>query len=95
MSKQQKCTMQVDENPRFCYAFESAEDRGSYKCTELPYNVKEEFGKGRIKVYATFDGIPSCTDTGAGAHHGVCASIRAELGKQPGDVVHVTIRERG
>lgn len=23
---------------------------------EFPYNVKEEFGKGRVKVHATFDG---------------------------------------
>ena len=25
---------------------------------EFPYDVKEEFGKGRVKVYATFDGEP-------------------------------------
>ncbi len=25
---------------------------------EFPYDVKEEFNKGRIKVEATFDGIP-------------------------------------
>ena len=25
---------------------------------EFPYDVKEEFGKGRVKVHATFDGEP-------------------------------------
>jgi len=27
---------------------------GAY--VEIPYDVKAEFGKGRVKVYATFDG---------------------------------------
>lgn len=65
---------------------------------EFPYNVKEEFGKGRVKVYATFDGIPyegSLVRMQTPGHIiGVRKSIRAELGKHPGDVVHVTIRER-
>ena len=25
---------------------------------EFPYDVREEFGKGRVKVHATFDGEP-------------------------------------
>ncbi len=29
---------------------------GAY--VEFPYDVKEEFGKGRVKVRATFDGEP-------------------------------------
>ncbi|MBS7175175.1 MAG: DUF1905 domain-containing protein, partial [Clostridiales bacterium] len=29
---------------------------GAY--VHFPYHVKEEFGKGRVKVHATFDGEP-------------------------------------
>lgn len=29
---------------------------GSYG--EVPFDLKKEFGKGRMKVYATFDGVP-------------------------------------
>ena len=29
---------------------------GAY--VEFPYDVRKEFGKGRVKVYATFDGEP-------------------------------------
>ena len=29
---------------------------GSYG--EAPFDLKKEFGKGRMKVYATFDGVP-------------------------------------
>ena len=25
---------------------------------EFPYDAKAEFGKGRVKVHATFDGVP-------------------------------------
>lgn len=25
---------------------------------DFPYDVKEEFGRGRVKVRATFDGVP-------------------------------------
>ena len=30
---------------------------GSYG--EVPFDLKKEFGKGRMKVYATFDGVPN------------------------------------
>ena len=29
---------------------------GAY--VKFPYDVKMEFGKGRVKVHATFDGVP-------------------------------------
>jgi hypothetical protein len=65
---------------------------------EFPYNVKEEFGKGRVKVYATFDGEPyvgSLVRMGTPCHIiGIRKDIRAKINKQPGDIVHVTIRER-
>lgn len=69
---------------------------GAY--VEFPYEVRKEFGKGRVKVHATFDGIPyegSLVKMGTPGHIiGVRKDIRAKIGKQPGDMVHVTIKER-
>lgn len=69
---------------------------GAY--VEFPYDVKEEFGKGRVKVHATFDGEPydgSVVRMGTPGHIiGLRKDIRAKIGKQPGDIVHVTIKER-
>ena len=68
---------------------------GAY--VEFPYDVKEEFGKGRVKVHATFDGVPydgSLVRMKTINHIiGLRKDIRAQLGKQPGETVHVTIRE--
>ncbi len=69
---------------------------GAY--VEFPYDVKEEFGKGRVKVHATFDGVPydgSLVRMKTINHIiGLRKDIRAQIGKQPGETVHVTIRER-
>ncbi|NLC06649.1 MAG: DUF1905 domain-containing protein [Syntrophomonadaceae bacterium] len=69
---------------------------GAY--VEFPYEVRKEFGKGRVKVHAAFDGIPyegSLVKMGTPGHIiGVRKDIRAKIGKQPGDMVHVTIKER-
>lgn len=63
----------------------------------FPYDVRAEFGKGRVKVKATFDGHPyqgSLVNMGTGTHIiGIRKDIRALIGKQPGDTVTVTIRE--
>jgi len=69
----------------------------------FPYDVKEEFGKGRVKVNATFDGEPydgSIVNMGVKNPDGsicyilgILKDIRAKIGKQPGDVVHVTVKE--
>jgi len=65
---------------------------------EFPYDVRKEFGKGRVKVYATFDGEPyegSLVRMKTSCHIiGIRKDIRAKINKQPGDIVHVTIRER-
>jgi hypothetical protein len=71
----------------------------------FPHDLKAEFGKGRVKVSATFDGEPydgSVVNMGVRNPDGsVChiigirKDIRAKIGKQPGDSVHVTIKERG
>jgi len=70
----------------------------------FPYNIKAEFGKGRVKVHATFDGEPydgSIVNMGVKNPDGsVCyiigilKEIRDKIGKQPGDTVQVTIREK-
>lgn len=65
---------------------------------EFPYDVREEFGKGRVKVYATFDGHPydgSLVRMKTPGHIiGLRKDIRAAIGKQAGDFVHVIIKER-
>ena len=70
----------------------------------FPYDVREEFGKGRVKVRATFNGEPydgSIVNMGLKNENGticyiigVLKEIRAKIGKQAGDLVRVTIRER-
>jgi len=68
------------------------------------YDVRKEFGKGRVKVRATFDNEPydgSVINMGLkNADDSVCyiigilKDIRDKIGKQPGDTVNVTIHER-
>jgi len=75
---------------------------GAY--VSFPYDVRAEFGKGRVKVHATFDGEPydgSIVNMGVkNADGSVCyiigisKEIRSKIGKQPGDIVKVTITER-
>ena len=68
----------------------------------FPYDVRAEFGKGRVKVRASFDGEPydgsivnmgiKNPDGSACYIIGIRKEIRAKIGKQPGDTVRVTIR---
>ncbi len=70
----------------------------------FPWNIREEFGKGRVKVHAEFDGIPydgSIVNMGVKDENGsICyvigllKVIRKQLNKGDGDSVHVVIRER-
>ena len=65
---------------------------------EIPFDVKMEFGKGRVPVTATFDGerYEGSLVRMKTPYHiiGIRKEIRAKIGKQPGDVVKVTIVER-
>jgi len=65
---------------------------------EFPFDVRDEFGKGRVKVHATFDGEPydgSLVRMKTPCHIlGIQKAIRAKIGKQPGDTVKVTVKER-
>jgi hypothetical protein len=70
----------------------------------VPFDLKTEFGKGRVKVHATFDGEPyegSIVNMGVKNPDGsicyiigVLKDIRTKIGKQAGDTVKVTITER-
>lgn len=70
----------------------------------FPYDIREEFGQGRIKVHATFDSEPydgSVVNMGLKNEDGsICyiiglrKDIRDKIGKQPGDSVWVTMQER-
>ena len=68
----------------------------------FPYDIKAEFGRGRVNVHAMFDGEPydgSVVNMGLKNPDGsVCyiigirKDIRAKIGKQPGDSVCVITR---
>ncbi len=65
---------------------------------EFPYDVEKEFGKkGQVKVQATFDGHAyrgSLAKMGYQCHRlGLTKEIRNAIGKKPGDIVHVVIKE--
>lgn len=69
---------------------------GAY--VEIPFDVRAAFGKARVPVCATFDGESydgQLVKMGTPCHIiGIRKDIRAKIGKQPGDIVHVTLRER-
>lgn len=76
------------------------EKGGAY--VRFPYDIREEFGKGRVKVDVTFDGEPysgSIVNMGMKNEDGsICyiigirKDIQAKIGKKPGDMVHVTVK---
>ena len=81
---------------------QSAGNGGAY--VPFPYDIRVEFGRGRVKVHATFDGEPydgsivnmgvKNVDDSVCYIIGVLKEIRAKIGKQAGDSVWVTVRER-
>ena len=75
---------------------------GAY--VEFPYDLKKEFGKGRIKVHAEFDGESyDGSVVNMGIKHddgsicyiiGIRKDIRQKINKQAGDTINVKISER-
>ena len=65
---------------------------------EIPFDVKQEFGKGRVPVYATFDGEPyegSLVRMGTPCHIiGIRKDIRAGSADSRETQSKVTLRER-
>lgn len=69
----------------------------------IPFDLKGETGKGRLKVHATFDGVPysgSVVNMGVKNPDGtVCyvlglpKGIRRKLGKSFGETVEVSVEE--
>ena len=71
---------------------------------EFPYDIRKEFGKGRVKVHAEFDGEPydgsivnmgMKNDDGSVCYIiGILKDIRKKINKQSGDKIKVSIKER-
>ena len=82
--------------------YEAESKGGAY--VAFPYDIRKEFGRGRVKVHASFDGEPYDgiivnlgvkNDDGSICYIiGIRKDIRARIGKQPGDLVRVVVRER-
>ncbi len=78
---------------------ETADNGGAY--VPFPWDIRQEFGKGRVRAHALFDGIPyegSIVNMGAKNPDGsvcyiigVLKAIRKQLGKADGDMIHVVI----
>ncbi len=78
---------------------ETPDGGGAYAA--FPWDVRKEFGKGRQKVRASFDGIPydgSVVNMGVKKPDGsvwyvigVLKSSRARLNNHDGDTIHVVI----
>ena len=70
----------------------------------FPGDIRAIFGRDRVKVNATFDGVPyQGSIVNMGLKHpdgsvcyilGVLKAIRKQLGKGDGDVLHVLVEER-
>ncbi len=64
---------------------------------EVPFDIKALYGKGRLAVHATFDGVPydgQIVRMGTPCFIiGIRKDIRKQIGKGFGDVVHVTFEE--
>ena len=78
---------------------EDPESGGAY--VVFPWDIRREFGKGRVKVHASFDGIPydggivnmgvKNPDGSVCYIIGVLKAIRTKLNKRDGDIIHVVI----
>ena len=81
---------------------ELTDNGGAY--VVFPWDIRQEFGKGRIKVLAKFDGIPyegSVVNMGLKNEDGtacyvigVLKKIRKALNKTDGDMIHVVIQAK-
>jgi len=70
----------------------------------MPFDLRQMYGKGRLKVHATFDGEPydgsvvnmgiKNPDGSACYIIGIRKDIRSKIRKQTGDMIKVTIEER-
>ena len=97
-----KAVRYLEPNKKYDYyavLYEMEDNGGAY--VAFPWNIREEFGKGRVKVHALFDGIPydgSIVNMGVKNPDGsvcyiigVLKTIRNKLNKHDGDTIHVVI----
>ncbi len=65
---------------------------------EVPYDIKEIFGKGRLLVNASFDGVPysgQVVKMGTPCYIiGITKQVRKQINKSFGDIVDVIIKQR-
>lgn len=65
---------------------------------EVPFDIKELYGKGRLLVHATFDGVPysgQVVKMGTPCYIiGITKQIRKQINKSFGDTVEVVLKER-
>jgi len=85
----------VGETLDFRAVIEAAQSGGAY--VRIPCDVEAAFGKKRVPVRATIDGVPyrgSLVRMGEPCHVlGVLKEIRERIGKGVGDTVVVTVEE--
>lgn len=89
------------EKYEFEAVIEPVEDKGG-AYVRVPIDIKTEFGKGRLKVHAEFNGIPydgSVVNMGVKNEDGsICyiigvrKDIQKLMGKGSGDEIHVILR---
>lgn len=81
------------EPQRFEAEILASDGGGAY--VEVPFDVEAVFGRKRVPVKATFDGVPyrgTLVRMGGPAHILIILKeIRERIGKQPGDRVAVTV----
>ncbi len=85
---------------KFQAKVEAVPDKGG-AYIRFPYDIRKEFGKGRVKANVTFDSEPysgSIVNMGVkNADGSICyiigirKDIQNKIGKQPGDIVFVTV----
>ena len=94
--------MEETEKIIFTTRIRDAGEGGAY--VAVPFDLRERYGCGRMKVHVLFDGVPydgSIVNMGVKNPDGsICyligvrKDIRKQIGKSFGDTVHVTFCER-
>ena len=85
----------MGERHVFSAPIEEAGSGGAF--VSVPFDVEQAFGKKRVPVIATIDGVEyrgSLVRMGGSCHVlGILKSIRESIGKQAGDVVEIVLEE--
>jgi hypothetical protein len=83
----------MTRSQRFRATIEQGDGGGAY--VAVPFDVEAVFGRRRVPVQATIDGVPyrgSLVSMGTGCHVlGVLKAIRQQIGKSVGDTVEIVV----